>query len=299
LALRCPHLRMPSSLARDVLHHSADSMLLRAERGTKELPGRDSTASTVSTHPATIGKEVAARFSCPAQMRTVWTLEATDPKKPDPNAPPPEPSQWFVAIAAPRRTAGGRSEAREWMDCKSVIGFAQPRFLVLIATQLTQHEESTEYGERRATPSESLSSHHQPLPANRTGARANLLQPALITSRTPMGPDPPDIQDSRSHNLPTRRKEPSFCLHTIDTREHSRGLFLAPQTHPAGFGAEPPIQTTSTTATVSNTTGLPRLCNSTNRESRHCWSAFDISTLSLSIYLRAVRIQADLMPSSR
>lgn len=32
----------------------ADSMLLRAERGAKELPCRDSTASTVSTHPATI-----------------------------------------------------------------------------------------------------------------------------------------------------------------------------------------------------------------------------------------------------
>ncbi|KAH8784837.1 hypothetical protein F5882DRAFT_497360 [Hyaloscypha sp. PMI_1271] len=99
LALRCPHLGMPSSLARDVLHRSADSMLLRAERGAKELPGRDSTAPTVSTHPATIDKEVAARFSCPARMRSVWTLEATDPKKPDPNAPPPEPSQWFVAIA--------------------------------------------------------------------------------------------------------------------------------------------------------------------------------------------------------
>jgi hypothetical protein len=160
-------------------------MLLRAESGTKELPGRDSTAST---YPATIDKEVAARFSCQAHMRTVWTLEATDPKRPDPSAPPPEPSQWFVAIAAPRRTVAGRSETRNCTGCtvRTVIGFAQPRFLILIATQ---HKASTEYGEPlQASLSSAITSHHQP---TEQGPRANLHQPALITSRTPIRPDPP------------------------------------------------------------------------------------------------------------
>jgi hypothetical protein len=155
----------------------------------------------------------------------------------------------------------------------------------------------------RSTESRSKRVSLQPSPAitsqpNR-GQEQTCTSPLSSPPEHPSAQILPDIQDSHSHNLPTRRKELCFCLHTIDTREHSRGLFLAPQTHPAGFGAEPPIQTTSTTATVSNTTSLPRLCNSTNREFQHCWSGFDISTLSLSIYLRAVRIQADLMPSSR
>jgi hypothetical protein len=206
---------------------------------------------------------------------------------------------------SPRRTAGGRKRDPELYHSTGVgLRMDSNRFCTasFLGLDCDAHEESTEYGERRATPSESLqpspaiTSHHQP--TEQTGAIANLLQPAP-PPKHPSAQILFDIQDSRSHNLPTRRKEPCFCLHTIDTLEHSRGLFLAPQTHPAGFGAEPPIQTTSTTATVSNTTGLPQLCNSTNRESQHCWSAFDISTLSLSIYLRTVRIQVDLMPSSR
>jgi hypothetical protein len=96
------------------------------------------------------------------------------PQEARPQRATPRTKPMVCRDRSPRRTAGGRKRDPELYHSTGVgLRMDSNRFCTasFLGLDCDAHEESTEYGERRATPSESLqpspaiTSHHQPSPA--------------------------------------------------------------------------------------------------------------------------------------
>jgi hypothetical protein len=192
LALRCPHLGMPSPLARDVL------IVLHTPCCCERRAVPKNCLVETAQHPHILQQSIKKSLHDSAAKPTCELCGRWRQRTPRGLTPARHPQNQANGLSRSLLLVGrSLAEVRPGtygLYCTDCNRFCTASFLDLDcdATQ-------SEYGVRRAAPSESLFSHHQPSPANRTGAKSKLAP-------------------ARSHHLPNTHPPRSSLTHKTRTR---------------------------------------------------------------------------------